>query len=167
MKTKLFVAICVPVLLWGLKIPEVKAAASGCIKGIVSCTVMTGVKKCTADLVCHPGYSARGKAPRPQSVLSRWHLTLTGSMYANCYPAMASGNNTVTTFQLSASANTMSPTSRLCQWQWNSSSYVFLNTPQAGNGGKNRSVIQATSGNVSIGPADGLPVELMEFSIEE
>jgi len=51
------------------------------------------------------------------------------------------------TFNIMAVANTTAPTTRSCSWAWNS-------------------VSGSTSGSFSIMEADGLPVELMGFSIE-
>ncbi|MEM7586115.1 MAG: hypothetical protein AAF560_22180 [Acidobacteriota bacterium] len=114
-------------------------AEAACNRGPVGCTVNTiaGTKMCTATLQC-------------ASALKNSEWTVRSTAMTNiiaCDPTEVEGVTGPTTFLLMATASTTAPTARLCGWEWNTRT-------------------TKSTGNVSISTADGLPVELMDFSVE-
>ena len=112
---------------------------AGCVRqATANCTVMTGMKTCSATLMC-------SAAP----LISYWVLSPnSGSLnVTSCTPSNTISFNAVT-WTLVAKANTSSSATRQCSWNW-------------------RTLNSYTMGTTSITTADGLPVELMEFSVEE
>ena len=115
-----------------------------CVRGAVSCTNDTTAMQrvCSASLVCENA---------PSSGLW-WAQSSIASNVQSCTPTnqniRAVPSAGTVTFTLVARANTTSPTTRACGWHW------FTSTGIA-------------DGSTSINTIDGLPVELMEFSVSE
>lgn len=76
-----------------------------------------------------------------------WGLMNVGGVNASCFPITYVGGATFT-INLIAMANTTASGTRECRWSFSTR-------------------FDRTSGTVSIGTADGLPVELLEFDIDE
>ncbi len=137
-----------PLLLCILMLATLEATGpveAGCAQGAVNCANNTAAmqRTCTAQLMC--------SSP---PVGTFWAVT---DIYPHmnvtqCSPTSSSIFNATATFTLSARAMTSSPTSRSCSWRWRSSSGMRL--------------LGGSSGTVTITTADGLPVELMDFSID-
>lgn len=114
--------------------------AQGCNRGPVNCVNNTAAmqRTCTADLMCtnNPGKS--------------WTISFSTSANVTfCQPAnFTTISGTTITVGLVARAMTTAPTSpRSCVWNWSTS-------------------VGSVAGFASISSGDGLPVELMDFSVE-
>lgn len=121
-----------------------ETADAACVRGPANCydnTVTTSRRTCTASLACAPG--------TPGS--HNWSLMVTVvNDVLLCEPANASLMAQSVTFGLRAVAATGAPTSnRMCRWEW------ILEV--IGN--------YFSSDRVELTSSDGLPVELMEFSV--
>ncbi len=113
--------------------------AAGCNRGAVNCNNNTaGTKRtCTANLVC------------TGAIVPTWTvITANSNNVTACSPTYVYPSGATLTVALLARANVTAPPTRSCQWSWHSRAY-------------------ATNGTTSIATSDGLPVELMGFSIEE
>ena len=118
---------------------------SGCVRGSVTCNNNTAgtMRTCSASLQCYGG-------------IGFWAVSsVSATNVTACEPTYANAADTSTTFNLIARAMVTSPTNRLCGWS-------FGQPMRTADGG-----IQKRGGNfVSITTGDGLPVELMDFSID-
>ena len=74
-------------------------------------------------------------------------------------------HGTMATFSVTAMALTTAPPTRSCNWQWSTLGFPVVETLQGADGRKGRNRLEA-SGTISLGTANGLPVELLEFSLE-
>lgn len=118
-------------------------ASANCSRGAVSCTVMTGIKTCNADVDCVG-------IPMGNVV----ELSVTSSTgILGCQPTMTTappmGFAGAVNFTISASASTMAQSTHSCTWRWSI-------------GGVRRG-----GGLFVISDAQGLPVELMDFAVDE
>ncbi len=115
-------------------------AHAACNRGAVNCvhnTAMT-MRTCSATLMC--------SSP---NVTPMWQVQSFGALnVTSCAPPAAILSGSPATTTLVAKAPTTAPTNRLCSWRALTLSSNFL------------------SGTPSITSADGLPVELMEFSVD-
>ncbi len=114
-------------------------AGAGCNRGAVNCMNNTAAmqRTCTATLKCT-------NAPSHD----RWTVfSADSNNVTECNPTYHYILGATATFTLSAMAMTSSPSTRSCTWSWGT--LIFF-----------------TFGTVSINTADGLPVELMGFSVE-
>jgi len=160
MNRKYLAGICVLVFPWFSGLVE-----ADCVRqATANCTVNSGIQTCSATLMCSGGGTPDAKS-RPE-VAARWSLRKTGSQNViACSPASSSHHFSPTaTFTLSAMAATAGTAFRECNWQWYSNGSISV-AVEAGSAMKTRSRIQATMGTVVIDNSDGLPVELMEFSV--
>ena len=127
------------VLVASVQLILVGAAEAACTKGVVTCTNLATVRTCTAPLVCNPGANST----------TRWDVQVWSSSNVTvCGPSIALPNPT-STVTLSAKATTMAPTTRFCNFRWSAFDSLSVD-----------------AGNVFIDQSDGLPVELMDFSLE-
>ena len=111
---------------------------AGCTRGPVACTTAAGYKTCTATVRCIPGYYN-----------PTWRLAVIASQnVVSCDPTASTLTHPNATFNLVARARTTAPLTRSCLWQPDSPSRYSVDA-------------------VSIQTSDGLPVELMDFSIDE
>lgn len=114
-----------------------------CGRGAVSCTAMSGVKTCRADVTCTLPMVNRSAS-----------LTLISSTGVNdCLPAMDSGMagmfSNMVYFDITAVASTTAQMTHTCAWRWQTN-------PTRGG-----------TGLIDISEAHGLPIELMEFEIDQ
>lgn len=117
------------------------AALSQCVQNAVSCASHATLpqRTCQASVQCN-GF--------PGTTTGFIMVTMSNNVIS-CTPTSALFMTASTpTFVISAVANTTAPASRSCGWYWYSASGT-------------------TNGNLSISEADGLPVELMQFSIDD
>lgn len=132
-------------LLASLASAPASLAGGGCVRGAVNCANNTAetMRTCSATLQCIGG-------------IVNWQISTTSALNVTaCEPGTAIGGIS-TTFTLVARANVASPTNRACGW--------FFGQPlRTASGGVERGPV---TGTVSITTADGLPVELMGFSVE-
>lgn len=151
MKARLLAMICISV--FSLMSITANAIQQGCSSyPAASCNVNSGMKICSAAVTCVGSYT---NLDGPQAVGVYWTL-FPASPTANvtgCSQTATTATGPSVMFNLMASALTTAPASRQCVWGWNSS-YPAIS-------GK-----QALSGTITINAASGLPVELMEFSLE-
>jgi len=119
-------------------------AEAGCNRGTVTCEFNAGgtKKTCKATLECKNAPGSDFWAVSDQG----------GDNVIDCIPFYQALPGATVKFSLTAIANpTYIATTKVCQWRW----YTYLSsTPMA-------------MGFVEIDDADGLPVELMEFSVEQ
>lgn len=122
-----------------LAAPSAKAGG-GCTAGTVTCSPHPTL----ARKVCSRNLSCNGLSPVMATVTS---VTNTG--VAGCTPTsgMLTGGSMVT-FTLVASVSTNAQATHTCGWDWNTTAL-------------------SNNGNVQIDSSDGLPIELLEFSIED
>ncbi len=127
-------------------------ADAACARGAtVNCIITAGAmtkRECTATVMCNA----------PAFMVTRWTAASAGLSpnVSQCNPVAAAQSTTMSptwTFMLIARAMTTAATPRTCNWTWKSLS---------GFG----TVSTVASGSFAITNADGLPVELMEFSVE-
>ena len=113
---------------------------SECVRGPVSCTNRATTRTCSATLMCdHPA-------------VQYWAVSATfGPNVSDCQPSLE-GRTLATTFTLVALAMTSAPATRTCSWIWS---------------GVSASYLPVSDGVVQITGGDGLPVELMDFAIED
>ena len=118
--------------------PRASLAGGGCVRGAVNCSLNTmGTINSCTASVMCSGGPS-------------WALTQAGSMNVTaCLPASTSAAGPTLTFMVTARANVASSTDRACTW-----SYQIPG-------------MRALGSTISITSADGLPVELMDFSIED
>ena len=114
------------------------AGIAGCVRGAVTCNNNTAGTMRT----CSASLQCMGGPT--------WNVGVNSSMNVTaCLPTSTSVAGPTATFTLVARANVIAPTDRSCSWFWG--------VPMEGG----------STGFVQITSADGLPVELMEFSIED
>lgn len=117
-------------------------ASADCFRGAVSCTVMSDIKTCTANVDC---------GGIPPGVMARLSVTSSTGILG-CQPTMTSGGGPfggMARFTISASASTAAQSNHSCTWRWSI-------------GGVRRG-----GGTLVISDAQGLPVELMDFAVDE
>ncbi len=140
MNTKILIIICCLVQPLFLSVAE-----AGCIRGNVTCDFNTAgtEKTCKATLECKNAPGSDFWAVADQG----------GDNVINCIPFYQALPGATVKFSLTAIANPTSiATTKVCQWLW----YTYLSYTTA-----------MAMGFVEIDDADGLPVELMEFSVEQ
>ena len=111
-----------------------------CVQGAVSCMNHATLpqRSCSASVVCS-GFPV---------TTTGFVMTTMSNNVISCSPTSFGFMTASTaTFNIMAIANQTAPPSRSCGWSWYSAS-------------------GSTNGNFSITDADGLPVELMEFSVD-
>jgi len=168
MKTKLFIILSVFVFPWVSMNAE--AVFIGCPSTVVaSCTNMSAMRSCSAMLTCAGAGPTISGVSRPDVYSSgtRWRVYTVGTANSNvtgCSPTYSIEYGPSPMFMLTAMAATSAPGTRRCVWQWNSF-YAGPDRVQALGGRKTRSRIEGT-GQIRLDSASGLPVELMEFSLE-
>ncbi len=124
-------------LLMPVWLPGTSSAGTGCVKGAVNCANNTMGTMRT----CSATVQCTGA--------TAWDFNTTTNLnVVSCLPAASYVMADPATFTLTAVANVTAPTNRVCGWSWQ-------NPGRRGGG-----VIQITA-------ADGLPVELMDFSVED
>ncbi len=114
--------------------------SAGCLRGAAACTNMTAMRTCSATVMCT---NTAGFPTEP------WQIYLTYQMnVTSCHPGFGNDGDPAT-FTVIARAPTANPSQRHCRW------YLYTDTSRL------------TYSWASISQADDLPVELMDFSIED
>ena len=115
---------------------------AACTRGAAACNDNTAgtMRTCSATLMC--------SAP-PGTLTMAWQLVLYRSYNVTmCSPPFLTILGSTATFNLTAMASTAASNPRTCGWSWFTPAF-------------------STNGRASISTADGLPVELMNFEIED
>lgn len=115
------------------------AIEAQCVRGAVMCTNHATLpqRTCSASVMCS-GFPGTSTGTL---------LTAGSNNVISCSPTSTT-IFTPGTLMIVAVANPTAPTSRSCSWDWNSG-------------------YESITGSFSITTADGLPVELMDFSIDD
>ena len=126
----------------GLTLLATDSAEANCFKTTGHCMNNAAAmqRTCDAWLLCN----------HPATFPVEWYVTHTASTnVTQCLPVNSvKGPEIAPGFMLTARAMSSAPPTRSCSWKWRTEFGVY-------------------SGFVSITTADGLPVELMDFSIED
>lgn len=117
-------------------------AEAACVKGPVTCGNSMGMRTCSATLMC---------TNPPGAGFTRWILNNPGTMDVNvtfCGDGTGDVFSPTATFSLTGMALQTAPTNRTCDFDiYTAPNFAYF-------------------GAVTITTAEGLPVELMDFSVE-